>query len=282
MRWVFINNDFFEEDKAAIQISDLSLQRGYGVFDFFRTVNNKPLFIEDYLNRFYQSAKAIFITVPLEREQLKEVVFKLTEKNNLPESGIRITATGGYSPDGYMPVEGNIIIQQQPLKLPPKEKYENGMKIITHEYVRDLPAVKSINYLMGVWLQKEVKEKQADDVLYYKNNVISEFPRSNIFIVNNNGELLTPASNILAGITRKKVLELAKDVMPVTARDIGTNELMNAVEVFMTSTTKRLLPIVEIDGKKIGDGKPGKITARLYELFLKMEQKETAPAAAGA
>jgi D-alanine transaminase/branched-chain amino acid aminotransferase len=135
---------------------------------------------------------------------------------------------------------------------------------------------------MGVWLQKEVKEKQADDVLYYKNNVISEFPRSNIFIVNNNGELLTPASNILAGITRKKVLELAKDVMPVTARDIGTNELMNAVEVFMTSTTKRLLPIVEIDGKKIGDGKPGKITARLYELFLKMEQKETAPAAAGA
>ena len=282
MRWVFINNDFFEEDKAAIQISDLSLQRGYGVFDFFRTVNNKPLFIEDYLNRFYQSAKAIFITVPLEREQLKEVVFKLTEKNNLPESGIRITATGGYSPDGYMPVEGNIIIQQQPLKLPPKEKYENGMKIITHEYVRDLPAVKSINYLMGVWLQKEVKEKQADDVLYYKNNVISEFPRSNIFIVNNNGELLTPASNILAGITRKKVLELAKDVMPVTARDIGTNELMNAVEVFMTSTTKRLLPIVEIDGKKIGDGKPGKITARLYELFLKMEQKETAPVAAGA
>ncbi|MGN6212698.1 aminotransferase class IV [Parafilimonas sp.] len=275
MRWVFINNDFFEEDKAAIQISDLSLQRGYGVFDFFRTGNNKPLFLEDYLDRFYHSAKAMFITVPLEREQLKEIIFKLIEKNNLPESGIRITATGGYSPDGYSPVEGNIIIQQQPLKLPPKEKYESGIKIITHEYLRDLPSVKSINYLMGVWLQKEVKEKQADDVLYYKHEVISEFPRSNIFIINNNGELLTPANNILAGITRKKVLELAKDIMPVTVRDITLTELKNAAEVFTTSTTKRLLPIVEIDGEKVGDGKPGNVTAALYDLFMKMENQQT-------
>lgn len=127
---------------------------------------------------------------------------------------------------------------------------------------------------MGVWLQKEVKEKQADDVLYYKHDVISEFPRSNIFIINNNGELLTPANNILAGITRKKVLELAKDVIPVTMRDITLTELKNATEVFMTSTTKRLLPIVEIDGKKIGDGKPGKITTALYKLFLEMEKQQ--------
>lgn len=275
MKWVFINDDFFEEDKAVIKTNDLALQRGYGVFDFFRTSNNQPLFLEDYLNRFYHSAKEMFIKVPLERKQLKEIIFKLIEKNNLPESGIRITATGGYSPDGYMPVEGNIIIQQQPLKLPPKEKYENGIKIITHEYVRDLPSVKSINYLMGVWLQQKIKEKQADDVLYYKSGIISECPRSNIFIVTNKGELLTPVDNVLAGITRKKILEMSRNVMPTFTRDITLTELKNANEVFITSTTKRLLPIVEIDGEKVGDGKPGNITAALYDLFMKMENQQT-------
>lgn len=275
MKWVFINDDFFEEDKAVIKTNDLALQRGYGVFDFFRTSNNQPLFLEDYLNRFYHSAKEMFIKVPLERKQLKEIIFKLIEKNNLPESGIRITATGGYSPDGYMPVEGNIIIQQQPLKLPPKEKYENGIKIITHEYVRDLPSVKSINYLMGVWLQQKIKEKQADDVLYYKSGIISECPRSNIFIVTNKGELLTPVDNVLAGITRKKILVMSRNVMPTFTRDITLTELKNANEVFITSTTKRLLPIVEIDGEKVGDGKPGNITAALYDLFMKMENQPT-------
>jgi D-alanine transaminase/branched-chain amino acid aminotransferase len=275
MKWVFINDDFFEEDKAVIKTNDLALQRGYGVFDFFRTSNNQPLFLEDYLNRFYHSAKEMFIKVSLERKQLKEIIFKLIEKNNLPESGIRITATGGYSPDGYMPVEGNIIIQQQPLKLPPKEKYENGIKIITHEYVRDLPSVKSINYLMGVWLQQKIKEKQADDVLYYKSGIISECPRSNIFMVNDKGELLTPVENVLAGITRKKILEMSRNVMPTFTRDITLTELKNANEVFITSTTKRLLPIVQIDGEKVGDGKPGNITAALYDLFMKMENQQT-------
>ncbi len=274
MRWTFINNDFFEENKAVIQASDLALQRGYGVFDFFRTRNNKPLFLDDYLDRFYNSAKKMFITVSLNREQLKEAIFMLMKKNDMPESGIRITATGGYSPDGYSPVQGNIIIQQQPLILPHTEKYTNGIKIITHEYMRDLPTVKSINYLMGVWLQKLVKEKQADDVLYFKNNIISEFPRSNIFIVTGDGQLLTPGNNVLAGITRKKVMELAKDIMPTSTRDINVAELKNAEEIFMTSTTKRVLPIVEIDGKKIGEGKPGKITGRLYQLFCEMEEKE--------
>lgn len=274
MIWTFINNDFFEEDKAVIQASDLALQRGYGVFDFFRTRNNKPLFFDDYLTRFFYSAKEMFITVSLNREQLKEAIFKLMEKNDIPDSGIRITATGGYSPDGYSPVEGNIIIQQQPLILPHKEKYTNGVKIITYDYMRDLPGVKSINYLMGVWLQKQVKEKLVDDVLYFKNDIISEFPRSNVFIVTGDGQLLTPGNNVLAGITRKKVLEIAKDIIPTSTRDITVAELKNAAEVFMTSTTKRVLPIVEIDSKKIGEGKPGKITSLLYQLFCEMEEKE--------
>ena len=175
MRWIFVNNEFFEEDKAVVKAGDLALQRGYGVFDFFRTKNNKPLFLDDYLDRFFNSASEMFITIPLPREALKKIIYELIEKNKLPESGIRITATGGYSPDGYLPSQANIIMQQQPLTMPPAEKYKQGMKIITHEYLRDLPSIKSINYLMGVWLQKKLKAMQADDVLYFKNNIISEF-----------------------------------------------------------------------------------------------------------
>src|SRR6478736_7357512 len=171
MKWIFINNDFVEENKAVLQAGDMAVQRGYGVFDFFRTRNNKPLFLDDYLDRFFNSAKEMFIIIPLGREDLKENIYRLMAMNNMPESGIRITATGGYSADSYSVAEGNIIIQQQPLIQPSEEKFLNGVKIITYPYLRDLPHIKSINYLMGVWLQKQLKEKQLDDVLYFQNDI---------------------------------------------------------------------------------------------------------------
>lgn len=272
MSWVFINNDFFEEGNAVVNISDLAVQRGYGVFDFFRTRNNKPLFLDDYLDRFFRSAKEMFITLPVNRAQLQNAIYVLIEKNDISDSGIRITATGGYSTDGYTPVQANIIIQQHPLNPLPKEKFENGIKIMTYDYMRDLPLVKSINYIMGVWLQKQLKEKKLDDVLYYNNGIITEFPRSNIFIVTHAGKLLTPGKNILSGITRKKILEFAPELLPTEIADITPGELKNAAEIFTTSTTKRILPIVEVDGKKIGNGKPGVITIKLYKQFMEIEE----------
>lgn len=275
MSWVFINNDFFEEANAVIKVNDLALQRGYGVFDFFRTSNNKPLFLQDYLDRFFASAKEMFITLPVDSVQLQNAIRILIEKNAIPDSGIRITATGGYAGDGYTPTQANIIIQQQPLHPLPKEKFENGIKIMTHDYMRDLPSVKSINYIMGVWLQKQLKEKKLDDVLYYNNGIITEFPRSNIFIITYEGKLLTPAKNVLSGITRKKILEFAPELLPTETTDISLSELKNAAEVFTTSTTKRILPVVDIDGAKIGNGKPGVITAQLYQKFIEIETLAT-------
>ncbi len=272
MKRIFINNDFVEEGKAVLQAGDMAVQRGYGVFDFFKTRNNKPLFIDEYLDRFFNSAKEMFITIPFSREDLKENIYRLMALNNMPESGIRITATGGYAGDNYSVAEGNVIIQQQPLIPPPKEKFVNGVKIITYPYMRDLPLVKSINYLMGVWLQKQLKEKQLDDVLYFQNNIITEFPRSNVFIITKDGVLVTPAHNVLAGITRRKILQLAPGIIPALIRDVSIDELKNAAEVFMTSTTKRILPVTEIDGEKVGDGKPGSLTRQLYECFLELEE----------
>lgn len=268
MRWTFVNNDFAEEEKAFIQTNDLALQRGYAVFDYFRTLNNQPLFLDDYLDRFFNSARELSITLAYTVQEVKAIILQLIQKNNIPQSGIRMIATGGYSPDSYTPVQGNFILQQQPLQLPDAEKFETGIRIMTHPYQRDLPAVKSINYLMGIWLQKQLKEKGLDDVLYVQNNIISEFPRANIFIITPEGRLATPAHNILSGITRKKILEFAGNILPTEVRDISVTELKQATEVFMTSTTKRILPVTEIDGTPIGNGKAGSLTRQLHTLFI--------------
>lgn len=125
---------------------------------------------------------------------------------------------------------------------------------------------------MPVWLQPLLIEQQADDILYFNKESITEFPRSNVFIVTADNKLITPAQNILHGITRKKIVSLAAGMIPVEERDITVDELMNASEVFTTSTTKKVLPVMKINSKLINDGNPGNITAALYEKFLALEK----------
>ena len=268
----YLNNQFIENDEARLHVSDLSMQRGYGIFDFFRTVNGIPLFMDDHLNRFYASAEAMHLSMRKSREELSSIVYELINKSSLTEAGIRIMLTGGYSDDSYHPAEPNLLIICHPVKTSAQADFEKGFSIITHEYQRDLPLVKSINYLMAVWLQPLLKEKKADDLLYFKNNIITELPRSNVFIVTAENKLVTPAHNILKGITRKNILSIAPEIMPVEERDITVSELLNASEVFLTATTKRIIPIIKIDGRAIGNGKPGIVTSALYKKFIELEK----------
>ena len=269
----FINDRFMKLEDAHLHISDLSIQRGYAAFDFLRTQDFKPLFIDDYLDRFFRSIQLLQLNTDFNKQQVKEIIHQLIEKNNLPVSGIRMMMTGGYSPGGYEPATPNLVITQQILQVPPTDDLKPGIKVITYEYQRDLPEIKSINYLVGVWLQQKVKEKNAFDVLYYKNNLVTEFPRSNIFIVSKQGELITNEKNILEGITRKKVLELAADKFPVIIKDIKLDEIKNAAEVFMTSTTKRILPVIQVDETLINHGQVGQITSALHTSFLSFEKR---------
>jgi branched-chain amino acid aminotransferase len=264
----FVNDRFIKEENATIQIGDLSIQRGYAAFDFFRTVNNTPLFLDDHLDRFFQSAKWMLIEPQHSRDELKTIIHDLLEKNNAGTSGIKMILTGGYADDGYSIVKPNLIMSQQLIQLPGSEKFEAGVKIITQEYSRDLPAIKSTNYLMGVWLQQKLKTEKADDVLYYQNGIITELPRANIFIITADDEIVTPANHILKGVTRKKILEMTDRI---EERDITVEELKTAKEVFMTSTTKRLLPVTQINGLLVGSGKAGPVTTALCKDFVKME-----------
>lgn len=271
---VFFNDHFVTNENAGLHVSDLSMQRGYAVFDFCRTKNRRPLFLTDHLDRFYASAAAMHLPVPYYKEELTAIIHQLIERNLPGEAGIRILLTGGYSTDGYQPVSPNLIITCNPVKTASLADFENGITAITYEHQRELPSVKTINYMMAVWLQPLLKEKKVNDVLYHHKGIVTEFPRSNVFIVTKDQRLLTPSRHMLRGITRKQVLSIAAKQMNVEERDIRTEELLQAAEVFLTSTTKKIMPVAAIDGNSIGDGKPGVITRKLYNAFLQLEQQQ--------
>jgi len=268
----YFNDQFVDNSEAVLHVSDLSMQRGYGIFDFLRSVNGTPLFIEDHFNRFYTSAEAMHLQVNKNRKELGAIIYELIKKSGLAEVGIRIMLTGGYSADGYHPSTPNLLITCNPVKITTADDFEKGISIITHEYQRELPHIKSINYLMAVWLQPLLKENQADDILYYNKESITEFPRSNIFVVTTDNKLVTPVHNILKGITRKHILLMAGEVLPVEERDITVEELMQAKEIFATATSRKILPVLKVNDKIIGNGKPGATTISLYEKFLEMEK----------
>jgi D-alanine transaminase/branched-chain amino acid aminotransferase len=204
----FVNEHFIEESEASIGVGDLAIQRGYGIFDFFRTKNDIPLFLDDYIDRFYRSASLLRLSPLQSREELRHIIDELIRRNDVGESGIRMILTGGYSPDSFEPTSPNLIIIQQPLQMPDENKFEKGLKLVLHEYMRDAPDAKSINYLVGILARKKVVDKKADDVLYHKDGLVLELPRSNVFIVTKDETIVTPATNVLHGITRKYVLEI--------------------------------------------------------------------------
>jgi D-alanine transaminase/branched-chain amino acid aminotransferase len=268
--YVFLNDQFIEAEKASLHISDLAIQRGYGIFDFFRVRDNVLLYVDDHLDRFLRSADLMHLTLPYPKEKLISLLQELLKKNNLPNSGIRMILTGGYSPDAYAPVAPNFIIMQNPLTISDSPT-PKPVSIITHEFIRDIPEAKTINYTMGIWLQKKIKEQQADDVLYHMNGVITEFPRCNFFIVTKNNVIITPSKNALQGVTRKKILELAAEDYKIHEGPVTITDVTNAREAFLTSSTKRIQAVVKIDGKNVDNGLPGKITSELLSLLLQHE-----------
>ncbi len=270
--YVYLNDQFVESEKATLHINDLAIQRGYGIFDFFRVRDHVLLYVDDHLDRFLHSASIMRLSAPGTKEELLSILNKLLRKNNLPDSGIRMILTGGYSPDAYQTVTPNFIIMQSPLVMA-DSSVPKSISIITHEFVRDIPEAKTINYTMGIWLQKKIKEHQADDVLYHTKGVVTEFPRCNFFIVTKDNTIITPDKNALKGITRKRIFELAGSSFTVKEGTVTFDDIREAKEAFLTSSTKRIQSIVKIDGHPVGDGTPGEITRELLNNLLVAERE---------
>jgi branched-subunit amino acid aminotransferase/4-amino-4-deoxychorismate lyase len=140
----------------------------------------------------------------------------------------------------------DMFITQQPLELPSEEKFHTGLKMITYQHQRQLPYIKTIDYLMAIWLQPLLKQKKVDDVLYHQNSIITECPRSNFFLINYDNSILTPADDILPGITRKNLLKLSNE-FNIKEKKITIAEIKKAKSAFISSTSKIVLPVHQVD-----------------------------------
>lgn len=273
-RYVSINNQLFEEEEAKLNVTDLAIQRGYGIFDFLKTINGKAIFIEDHFNRFYASANALNLPVKYDRETLLRMVYELMEHNQMPNSGIKMILTGGFSPDGYSIAEPNLIINQTPFKMD-ESSFDKGLRLITHHHQRQLANIKTIDYLQAILLQPKLEQQLADDILYHNNGAIRECPRANFFMVKGN-TISTPKTSILWGITRSKILNISIAGYNIVEQDFTLEDLAIADEAFITSSTKNVMPILNIDGNDVGNGKVGAITTLINDEFKSLLQKAMA------
>jgi branched-chain amino acid aminotransferase len=266
---IYLNAEILPAEKAQIHVSDLGLVRGYGIFDFFRAIDGQPVFIEDHLDRFHNSARLMGLPIPESRERLREIIHEIIRLHPHKLLGVKMILTGGYSEDGYTPAaNSNLIVTGKPFEFKPADV---GMKLMSMEYRREIPEIKTLNYIVPIRALQQMKAMGADDVLYHQNGKISESSRSNIFIVKNE-KIITPLDGALFGVTRKHILNFAKNYFAVEERDVSTQEYFEADEVFTTGSTKRIIAITQTDNQIFSDNKVGKITKKLQQLFLEHEK----------
>ncbi|PCH98991.1 MAG: aminotransferase IV [Bacteroidetes bacterium] len=264
--YCYHNGHIIPTAEAKVHISDLGLVRSYAVFDFFRTYNGQPFRMLDYLARFRNSASSLRLPFEYSDDEVWHIVGQLLVKSELEEAGIKLILTGGESSDSMTIEKPNLFIQVMELDELSEEHYLNGVKLITSEFQREIPTVKSTHYLNAIKLQPVKESGGAYDVLYHFNNMVLEVPRNNFFLIVGDA-LVTPKDDVLLGITRKVVLELARDHFNVEERAVELEELRDADEAFVTGTTKRIVPVVHIDDYQIGSGRVGEGTKKLIKLF---------------
>lgn len=272
-RYCMLNGHLLPEGEACFKINDLGVRRGYGIFDFFRVRNGVPMYAERHFRRFLKGAQDASLPVLFDEESLATQVRDLIRENGArPEEGaIRLLLTGGESP--WESEDPNLVITFEPLKSYDQTLYKYGARVITHEYIRELPDIKTISYMTAISLTSRLKEANAIEVLYHMRGDVSEFSRSNIFLVKE-GLLITPDTNILSGITRSLVLELASNRIEVRQGKVMMDDVLSADEVFMTSTIKRIIPVTAIDGQHIAGGKPGPVTGMLMTELAERDERE--------
>jgi D-alanine transaminase/branched-chain amino acid aminotransferase len=265
-QFVFVNGNIMPSEEAQISIHDIALLRGYGVFDFFRAIDGKPIFLDDYLDRFERSLAGMHLSCPYSRDFLKQNIYKLIDLHDEHLLGIRMVCTGGYADDVYTPTKGNVMMIARPFQFHP---YDKGLHLMTVAHQRELHNVKSINYITPISLLPTLKSIGADDVLYHKDGYVTESSRSNIFIIKS-GVLITPDSGMLEGITRKRIISICQEVMPIEIRPVTLQEVYDADELFLSASTKRISPITQIDHVRY---ESGPFTKKLYDLLLVEEQE---------
>jgi len=266
----YLNGKYVAKSKAVINVNDLGFLRSYGVFEFLLTYNNIPFYLETHLKRLENSAETIGINLPYTNLDLKKIISKLLKLNKqFKEKYIHIIITGGQSDDS---ITSNgkpttlIMIGEQI-----NNSYNivrKGIKVITEEHYRDNSSAKTNDYLHAMKSLKIAKSKGATEVIYYNKRagLVYEGSRSTMFIVKNR-KVKTPNHDVLPGITANVVYTLLQSEVDINMEKITPQELIEADEIFITATTKGVVPVIKIDDKLVGTGSVGELTKLAMKKF---------------
>lgn len=266
----YFNGETVRFSDIKISPYDLAFVRGYGIFDAMRTVNGIPFCFNEHWEKFKKSAQELDLMLPIDEGEFRGIIKELQEKNNLKDIAIKTILTGGESENGFNRSDKpTFLILVSDLKnlIIPDNQYEKGWKLVSLDYQRCLPEIKNLNYLIPLKNQKIKIDAGAQEIVYKSNGNVLECSTSNIFAIKD-GVIIAPKNNIFLGTTRNLVIDLAlKDKFRVVERDLSVEEFFGADEVFLTATYKKIMPVVMVDGKKIGDGKVGNLTKKLIDVL---------------
>ncbi len=270
----YIDGRWVHPHEATISINDTAILRAYSVFESLRTYDRRPFHLDEHLARLYRSAELIDLDIPYTREQIAAVVREVIARNAYKHATIRIFVTGGETEDSILPSgKPALVVLITPLGERDMQRFANGVKVITTHLQRIMPEAKTNNYVAAVRALKEAARHNAADAFFVnEQGHVLEATRSNFFIFRGD-TLVTPRQSILIGVTRNVVLNLARDRFAVEERPILLDELSLVDEAFITSSSKEILPVVQIDDLVIGDGKPGPRTYELEQRFIDMIEK---------
>lgn len=275
---VYLDGEYVDSAEAKVSVFDHGLLYGDGVFEGIRLYQGNVFRLDEHLERLEQSAKALMLDVPLARKAMAEAVCETCRRNNLSDGYIRLVITRGAGDLGLAPwlcPKPTLFIIASKIALYPKEHYDNGLSIVTvptrrigHDALP--PTIKSLNYLNNILAKMEARQAGAlEAIMLNAQGYVAECTADNIFIVVK-GELLTPAASAgaLKGITRGTILDIARDLaIPARETDLTRHDIWCADECFLTGSGAEVIPAVKLDGRVIGTGKPGAITARVLEAF---------------
>jgi branched-chain amino acid aminotransferase len=271
---IFIDGRYYDERTAKVSVFDHGLLYGDGIFEGIRIYNGRVFKLTEHIDRLFYSAKAILLKIPMTHAELVKATVETCRKNKLREGYIRLLVTRGVGTLGLNPrtcKKPSVIIIADKIQLYPPSHYQRGLDIITVPTTRNLhsalnPAIKSLNYLNNILAKIEANNGGCEEaVMLNAEGFVAECTGDNLFIVKN-GALFTPplSAGALYGITRQTVIELAEAAgIKVSEPNLTRYDLFNADECFLTGTGAELIPVVKIDGRVIGTGKPGKLTRRL-------------------
>lgn len=281
---VYINGKLFDKPEATVSVYDHGLLYGDGVFEGIRVYEGKVFRLRQHIDRIYDSARSIYLEIPMSREDLAEAVVSTVRANNKKNGYIRLVVTRGAGYLGLDPrktSDPQIIIIVDDITMYPPEMYENGMDIVTAATIRNHPnalnpRIKSLNYLNNIMAKVEAVRAGCPEALMLNHKgEVAECTGDNIFLVKL-GVLRTPPidAGILEGVTRDAVIELARAAnIPVQEIALTRHDVYVADECFLTGTAAEVIPVIKCDARPIGTGKPGPITRQLRERFQQLTRQ---------